>query len=158
MPKTLPQIHAKLASGCASGSHESALLSPETLNSNADVYHQKSVLVEGYVTLVPSGHNLYQSKRLNDEFAYNFHHLDSFDPRPYVPYCLTIANPQIFADHAGAFSGQTLVFRGRFLKDYLDGATVDLGACPLPTAIVIDERDARRRYPHLFSGSKADRP
>jgi hypothetical protein len=155
MSKTIPLILALLANGCASPVHESALLSPLTLNSNPDVYHQQSVLVEGYVTLVASGHNLYQSKALNEEFAYNLHDGERFDPRPYIPYCLTIANPQIFEDHMSDFSGRTLVFRGRFLKNYLDGQTVDLGACPLPTAIVIDEADARRRYPDLFSGSKA---
>jgi hypothetical protein len=139
-----------LVASCASRIKKLPLLTPEALNSDPAAHHQHTVLVEGFVTLTSSGHNLYQSGALKEEFIRNFHQLDSFDPRHYLPYCLTIANPQIFDGHEGGFSGRTFVFRGKFLKKYLTDASIDLGACPLPTAIVIDESDTRRRYPTLF--------
>lgn len=47
-------------------------------------------------------------------------------------------------------NGTTITVRGKFLANYLDGK-IDLGACPLPTAISIDVDDLKQRYPSIFS-------
>ena len=38
----------------------------------------------------------------------------------------------------------------KFIDNYQIGKTVDLGACPLPTAIIIDNAALARRYPSLL--------
>jgi hypothetical protein len=43
-----------------------------------------------------------------------------------------------------------MILRCKFIANYLDGTRIDLGACPLPTAIIIDESDFKQRYPSLL--------
>jgi hypothetical protein len=141
-----------LQSGCLQASKHVAALSPSTLNGDPSQYNGKTVTVRGYVTLVPEGHNLYESQSLNAEFG---RHVaaggkDNFKPREWDKYCLTIANPGPMYKRPAIFNKQTLTIKGKFVDDYLTPRTIDLGACPLPTAIVIDYADLQKRYPALF--------
>ena len=52
--------------------------------------------------------------------------------------------------HQSNFDKKTITVLGKFVDDYLGPRTLDLGACPLPTALYIDYADLRRRYPALF--------
>lgn len=138
--------------GCAhSASTSAGAVSPSDLNAAPAQYHDKTVVVEGFLTLVPEAHNLYQSKTLKEEFERRWDADDSaFDPKAYQAYCVTIANPDALMVKRDALNGTTITVRGKFLADYLDGK-IDLGACPLPTAIVIDVDDLKRRYPSIFA-------
>jgi hypothetical protein len=132
------------------GATKEEVLSPRELNSHADSYHDQNVIVKGYVTLYPNGHSLYQSRELSLEFVRRLRSGDpAFDPTEYQEYCLTIANPGFMLDHQHEWNGKTIIAKGRFIKNYLAGY-IDMGACPLPTAIVIDEADLKRRYSEMF--------
>lgn len=140
-------------SSCAGGLKNETALSPSVLNTTASYYNGKTVLVQGYVTLAPEDHTLYESKALDAEATRlwnsgdkNFNAL-SFE---WTRYCLTIANPGVLYKHQSSFNKQTITVKGKFVDDYLTPRTIDLGACPLPTAIVIDYADLQRRYPSLF--------
>jgi hypothetical protein len=123
------------------------VLSPSELNTHPAAFQHKTVTVRGYVTLEPEGHNLYESKALSDEFDKGWDSgSKSFDQRKYTNYCLTIANPGLMYRNRDTLKGKTLVVKGEFLADYLTPNKIDLGACPLPTAILIDMDDFRRRY------------
>jgi hypothetical protein len=43
--------------------------------------------------------------------------------------------------------GKTVAVRGKFIKDYKHDGFIDLGACPLAGALLIDGDDLARRYP-----------
>lgn len=117
------------------------------LNADPNHFEGKEILVRGYVVLTPEAHILYESKELNEKFRKQ---LDSrslnFDPKTYNKYCLTLANPDLLFKYRPRFAGSILVIKGIFLGHYLDGETLDIGACPLATAIMIDEADFKKRY------------
>lgn len=138
--------------GCAHSELRSEeTLSPSDLNRAPEKYHDKMVVVEGFLTLVPEAHNLYQSKALKAEFERRWDADDpAFDPKSYQAYCLTIANPDALMGKHEVLNGTAITVKGKFLADYLDGK-IDMGACPLPTAIVVDMEDLRRRYPSIFT-------
>ncbi len=135
-----------ILAGCA----EPNVLSPTQLNSNPMLYNGMTVSVRGYVVLAPEGHNLRDSKEVFDEFARHFDPSlprdPTFDVRNHENECLTIGNPGFLYDHIDVFKGKTIIFRGRFITDYLNDHVVDLGACPLPTALIIDIDDLKARY------------
>ena len=137
---------------CA-GVQEKDPLSPSELNTNPGRYNRHNVLLRGYITLVPEGHNFYESEMLNAEFRHRVE-TDSmhFDPFTFEwkRYCLTIANPDLMYKHQSNFDKKTITVLGKFVDDYLGPRTLDLGACPLPTALYIDYANLRRRYPALF--------
>lgn len=141
-----------LVSGCSPSPIQGGPLSPSELNVNATRYNGQTVVVKGYIKLAPEGHVLYESEALDTEFRKGW---DSgsrdFDLKKYEKYCLTIANPDLLYRNQATVNGKTLVVQGKFVDDYLDGHTVDLGACPLPTAIIIDESDLKRRYGSILS-------
>jgi hypothetical protein len=141
-----------LAAGCAhSAAMRERTASPSELNSDPRKYHEQTVVVEGFLTLAPEAHSFYQSKKLKAEFERRWDSDDpAFDPKAYQGYCLTIANPDALMAKRDALNGATITVRGKFLADYLDGK-IDLGACPLPTAIVIDVDDLKSRYPSIFA-------
>lgn len=145
-------LSAIAGAGCAlSATTPGDSLSPIELNADPQRYQGQSVVVHGYVTLVPGGHNLYESRELRNEFARRWDAEDpGFDPRDYVQYCLTIANPEDLDEVGDELNGTSITVKGTFLANYLDGG-IDLGACPLPTGIVIDVDDLARRYPKLFA-------
>lgn len=138
--------------GCAhTGAPKTSGVTPSELNTHPHQYHEKNVLIRGYMTLAPEAHNLYESRKLALEFERRWDREDpTFDPAKYDNYCLTIANPDELMSKREALNGTTITVKGKFLADYLDGK-IDLGACPLPTAIVVDMDDLRRRYPSIFT-------
>lgn len=153
MPKAIFQIilGAMLVSGCAATAVRSDALSPSQLNANPARYDGKTVVVRGFVKLAPEGHVLYESEALDAEFKKGWDSgNNNFDPRKYEKYCLTIANPELLYKNQSAVNGKTLVMTGKFIAHYLDGRIMDLGACPLPTAITIDESDLKQRYKTLL--------
>jgi hypothetical protein len=103
--------------------------------------------VRGYLVLAQEAHLLYESKSLNDTWRKEVNaNKTSFDPKAWSKYCLTIANPGLLIRNKKRFAGKTLIFKGTLLSHYLDSSTIDVGACPLPTAILIDEGDLKSRY------------
>ena len=130
------------------------VLSPSELNANPYAFQHKTIAIRGYVTLEPEGHNLYESKALKDEFDREWDsNAKGFNPNSYDKYCLTIANPGLMYRNRDTLKGKTLVVPGEFLADYNDykkNRAIDLWACPLPTGILIDTGDLKRRYPNLL--------
>lgn len=140
-------------SSCVGGLKKETSLSPSALNTKASYYNGKTVLVQGYVTLMQEDHTLYESKELDAEATRLWNSGDrNFDALSFewTRYCLTIANPGPMYKHQSSFNKQTITVKGKFVDDYLTPRTIDLGACPLPTAIVIDYTDLQKRYPSLF--------
>jgi hypothetical protein len=136
-----------MSSACA----QEQVLTPSKLNANPSAYKNKDVTVRGYVTLEPEGHNFYESKELNEQFRKAFDAgSKDFHVRDYIKYCLTIANPDLMYRNRATLRGRTLVIKGRFLDDYRNPSVIDLGACPLPTAILIDMDDFKLRYGNLL--------
>ena len=140
------------ASGCSLNSLQREPLSLSELNGNAARYNGQVVVVRGYVKLAPEGHVLYESQALDAEFRKGW---DSgshdFDVKKYQKYCLTIANPDLLYKNQATVNGKTLILQGKFVDDYLEGRTIDLGACPLPSAIIIDESNLKRRYGSILA-------
>jgi hypothetical protein len=126
-------------------------MSPSELNAAPTAFQHKVVTVRGYVILEPEGHSLYESEALKIEFDKSWDSgAKGFNPRSYVKYCLTIANPELMYRNRDTLRGKTLTVTGEFLADYMTPQAIDLGACPLPTAILIDLGDLKRRYPDLL--------
>jgi hypothetical protein len=136
---------------CSSISLHGKSLTPSQLNDNPTRYNGKFVEVRGFVTLAPEGHVLYESQALSAEFKRGWKSGSrAFDVRKYEKYCLTIANPGLLYKNRASVNGKTITVRGKFIDNYLDGTVIDLGACPLPTAIVVDDADLERRYGSLL--------
>lgn len=142
---------ALVVTGCAHVVPASVrTLSPSELNKDSQHYNNKDVVVQGFLTIGPEAHNLYQSQALKVEFERRWDADDpAFDPTAYKAYCLTIANPNVLLDKRETLNKTTVTLKGKFLADYLNGG-IDLGACPLPTAIMIDVDDLKARYPETF--------
>jgi hypothetical protein len=123
---------------------------PSQLNANPARYSGIIVVVRGFVKLAPETHVLYESKTLNSEVQRVQEPRNrGFDRKMYAKYCVTIANPELLYKNRAAIDAKTLIFQGKFIDDYQSGKTVDRGACPLPTAIMIDYAALVRRYPSL---------
>ena len=126
---------------------DTKILSPSQVNSDPAQFEGREITVRGYVVLALEAHILYESKSLNDKWRAEVKaNKASFDPKAWSKYCLTIANPGLLNQNEKRFAGKTLVLKGTLLSHYLDSSTIDLGACPRPTAIQIDEDDFKRRY------------
>lgn len=145
-------VACAFTSGCAHVAGGAiSTLRPSDLNSKVSTYDGRDVVVQGYVTLEPEGHTLYESKALFDEFGRRWDAgKKDFEPNTYDKYCLTIANPELLYDELEVFAKKTITVKGKFEANYMTNR-VDFGACPLPTAIVIDEADLKRRYQSIFS-------
>lgn len=114
-------------------------LTPSELNENPVYYDGREVTVKGYVKIISEGHNIYESKQLSDEFERKWNaNTKGFDPKVYRKYCLTIENPSIINSNGENFR-KTMTVSGKFVAHYLHDRFIDLGACSLPTAIVIDK-------------------
>lgn len=144
-------VFLPLLAACAHlGVAQERVLSPRELNSDPAHYHDKIVVVRGFVTLMPGAHNFYQSQELRAEFERRWDASDAtFAPGDYAVYCLTIANPAALESVRETLNGKSITVQGRFIANYLDGA-VDPGACPLSTAVAILPEDLKRRYPSLY--------
>ncbi|HZT02021.1 MAG TPA: hypothetical protein VFA39_07155 [Steroidobacteraceae bacterium] len=139
----LLELAGLLLTGCA--------FTPSQLNANPARYSGIVVVVRGFVKLAPETHVLYESQALNGEVQRGQESGNrGFDRRKYAKYCVTIANPELLYKNRTAVDAKTLIFRGKFIDDYQSGKTVDLGECPLPTAIMIDYAALARRYPSLL--------
>lgn len=132
-----------LVSGCA--------FTPRQLNANPGRYSGETVVVRGFIKLSPETHVLYESRALYDEFQRGSGSgSPRFDARKYEKYCVTIANPELLYKNRATVNAETIVIQGKFIDNYLNGKTVELGACPLPTAIFIDNASLARRYRSLL--------
>jgi hypothetical protein len=130
-------ILAAMPSSHAGSPNPAKIFRTSELNANPDYYDGKEIIVRGYTVLTPEAHILYESKSLNDKWikAVN-ENANNFDPKAWRKYCLTIANPRLLLDHSATLADKTIVLRRIFLSHYLDGQSVDIGACPLPAAIL----------------------
>jgi hypothetical protein len=126
-------------------------LTVSQVNSDPSDFEGKEILIRGYLVLTPEAHILYESRELNAKFRRQVDaNKPDFDPKAYNRYCLTLANPDLLLKNKAALTEKTLTLKGTFLSHYLDGNSFDIGACPLPTAIMIDETDFKRRYHGLL--------
>jgi hypothetical protein len=136
---------------CAIRKAQTRLLGPSELNSNAAEFNGQTIRMRGYVSLAPEGHIIFESKKIFSEFQRGMESDDKqFDPNKYEVFCLTIANAGFLFKNEKTVNKKTLIIRGKFIADYLGPRDIDLGACPLPTGIIIDEEDLRHRYPALL--------
>jgi hypothetical protein len=138
--------------GCAANPEtEHHSLTVSQVNADPSNFEGKQILIRGYVVLTPEAHILYESKDLNAKFRAQVNaNKSEFDPKAYNKYCLTLANPDLLLKNKAALTEKTLTLKGIFLSHYLDGNSFDIGACPLPTAIMIDETDFKGRYHDLL--------
>lgn len=133
-----------LITGCA-------FFTPSQLNAHPDRYSGITVVVRGFVKLTPEVHVLYESRAIDGEVQREWESGNGgIDVRKYEKYCVTIANPELLYKNRATVNARTIIFQGKFIDDYQIGKTVDLGACPLPTAIIIDNAALARRYPSLL--------
>lgn len=140
----LPVLTGLFVTGCA-------FFTPSQLNVNPARYSGITVVVRGFVKLTPEVHVLYESRAIDGEVQRGWESgKGGFDVRKYEKYCVTIANPELLYKNRAAVDAKTLIFQGKFIDDYQSGKTVDLGECPLPTAIMIDYAALARRYPSLL--------
>lgn len=144
-------ISALALVGCAAAQPaETPALSPSALNANPAAYDGQLVTVTGYLVLKPETHLLYESKELDQAFRQKLAEKPpSIDFGQWDKYCLTVLNLKFLQEHRAAFNGKTVTLTGHFKSKYLDGAVVDLGACPLPTALVLDDASVQKAYEHL---------
>ena len=150
---TLTSITIILFSATSSGNR---IFKPSDLNRNPAAFDGKIVLLSGYITLTPSGHSLYESKELNDEFRRRINHPGrSFNPADYDKYCVTIANTEPLRKAAKYINSASVTVKARFLATYLKAGEIDLGACS-DTAIEIDVADFVRRYPAFFRQTESE--
>jgi hypothetical protein len=141
-----------VVAGCAvADGTPSRHLSPSVLNGDPARYNGQTVVVHGFIELAPEGHVLYESQALSAELASKIDAGGRVDLKVYRKYCLTIANPELFYENQTVLNHRTLDVQGKFIDDYLDGHSIDFGACPLPTAIVVDEEDFKGRYKALLT-------
>lgn len=97
------------------------ILSPSQLNSYADFYDGRKVVVKGYALLETHGHIMFDSRKI-------FLHQDAYQSRD-DKYCLTIINPGfLFRAGYNWHMRQNMTFEGLFFAHYLD-KVVDVGAC-----------------------------
>lgn len=144
-----------VSSGCTvtpESDHDA--LTASQVNSDPSHFEGKEILIHGYIILTPEAHILYESKELNAKFRKQVDaNKPDFDPKAYNKYCLTLANPNLLLKNRVVFTDKTLTLKGAFLSHYLHGNSFDIGACPLPTAIMIDEADFKSRYHDLLHES-----
>lgn len=131
------------AAGCSFSGKEKAggtarVYSPSELNASPVRFDRREVMVKGFILLSSNSHSIYESEELFEEFSRRLASDNDFEPEEYDKYCLTIANPDQLRRDPERYKGKTLTFRGEFVKDYLGGDVIDLGACANPSAIVID--------------------
>jgi hypothetical protein len=126
------------------------LLSPSELNTNVAKYNGQTIQMRGYIMLAPEGHVIVESKENQAEFERGIDAGGYFDAKKYNKFCLTIANAEFLFKNEDTINKKTLILRGKFIDNYLGPRDIDLGACPLPTGIIIDEADLRHRYPALL--------
>lgn len=140
-------VLAAMPSSHAGAPNPAKIFKTSELNANPDYYDGKEISVRGYIVLTPEAHIMFESKSLNKKWRKAVkENKDNFDPKAWRKYCLTIANPRLLLDHSDALTGKTFVLTGTFLSHYLDAQLIDIGACPLPTAILLDEAEIKRTY------------
>lgn len=137
------------ACAAATPEHERAL-SPSELNATPAIYDGQAISVTGYLILKPEAHVMYESQALNDEFREKIRSgSPDFDAKTYNKYCLTLLNVKFLQEHRSTFTGKTVTLTGHFKSRYLDGTIIDLGACPLLTALILDDDSVQAAYRRL---------
>lgn len=125
------------------------------LNASPARYNGEIVVVRGFVKLAPDAHVLYESRAFNGKVQRGSESGDhGFEARKYEKYCVTIANPELLYKNPTTANAKTIIFQGKFIDNYQIGKPIDLGACPLPTAIIVDNAALVRRYPSLPQGKR----
>jgi len=135
---------------CAAAQSAEALaqaLSPSAINANPAAYDGQAVTVTGYLVLKPEAHVLYESRELDQAFRKELaERPPTIDFSQWDKYCLTVLNVKFLQEHRSAFDGKTVTLTGHVKSEYLDGTVVDLGACPLPTALILDDQSVQKLY------------
>lgn len=119
-------------------------MSPSDVNDSPHVHAGHPVLVRGYLSLDSEAHVMFESREISNRIRAGWG-TPGFDPRDFIQYCLTIANPQLLMENKNWFDGKTIVIKGEVDPAYRS-RVFDLGACVGEPALMIDETDLRRRY------------
>ncbi|WP_156398423.1 hypothetical protein [Caulobacter sp. Root1455] len=122
-------------SACASDGKagNDPMLAVKQLNTSADAYSQRHVKVSGYLHTTRC---LYSSKSVFDKFKADTKNPKNYDPSKYKGESLTLLGG---SEALSRSIGKGVTVEGIFKKDYLDGNTLDMGACG-KNAIVIDDK------------------
>jgi hypothetical protein len=146
MRHPIASLFAALLCGCTlmTASPVALVLTPRELNTHAEQYDGREVIVRGFVVLGTNARSLYQSKAKLEEFDRDFRaQKPGFNPADFDADCLTLLNARLLEENPGAFNGRTITVRGRFESNYMTGNVVDLQACGR-TALVLDEENTRQ--------------
>jgi hypothetical protein len=128
-------LAASVTSGAIAGNLPELKISQITANPSQ--YIGKKVVVLGFVALgdqeeIFRGHAIFESKAVYDQENRLYHSGRYFDPRPFLKYCLTIANPERYYADAAQFNGKTIRIAGTIRPDE------DVAPCGSGWALEID--------------------
>lgn len=128
-----------LAGGCA--------FTPSQLNAAPASYDGVTLIVRGYVDLSRGSHVLYDSQaRFRELEAQRESGNREEGTAGRRIYCVSIANPELLYKNPEVFSTRSATFKAKFIAGNREGDPVDRGACPVPSSIVVDYADLKRRY------------
>jgi hypothetical protein len=127
---------------------------PSDINREFASYVGKRVEVTGLLRFRMHGHSLFESKRLEDEFARGLE-TPGFDPRGFDRYCLTFVNWREATEIAKHLDDEEITVVGEVVTIETSHG-VDPGSCALPTGIWIDVGNLRQRYPIRAESSEAE--
>jgi hypothetical protein len=128
----------------------SCSFTPIQLNGDPARYNGRAVVLRGFVSLAPDRHVLCESRAIYAEVQKGWEFGNpSCGGKKYDKYCVTIANSELLYKNRAAVNARTITLQGKFIDSDRIVKTFDLGACPLPTAIIIDNAALAQRYPSI---------
>ena len=120
------------------------LLTPNNLYRTPDRFDGRDVQVTGVLVVSTHAQVLAQSKEILAEAQANWDGpLDQFDPRRFVPFCMSLVDDGSLLKNAAKLNGRTLTLRGRFVAGYL-ARSVTYRSCAHPHALVLKGAEVRR--------------
>ena len=111
---------------------------PSDINLHPDRYIGHKVSIEGFVVLgdehkAMEGFVIIESKAIAEKEDRLYASAESFDAKPYLKYCLDIANPERFIRQRAKYDRKTSILTGTIVNDHNV-----LGGCSGPLAIQLD--------------------
>lgn len=124
--------------GCSSTTRHDHLkvLTPVDVNSLPQEFDGKKVKLNGYLIFRSDSHVLFQSKDLMNELRHGID-VGGIDFSDYGKYCITLLPNERFKASRRMRDGVNAIVIGVYESNYLDGSTVDLGACSTKGALTI---------------------
>ncbi|MBN8480991.1 MAG: hypothetical protein J0L88_05295 [Xanthomonadales bacterium] len=137
--KSIPVLFCVVANGCVSveRNHADRAITPVDVNLSPEKFNGQRISVEGYLTLRRESHVIFQSKDLVMELKAKIDGGHDFEIGDYSEFCVTVLVSQGFKVSNKMRDGMNAVVTGVFRDNYLDGSTIDIGACPTKGALEI---------------------